>query len=63
MPDVSLHKEHIAVGDQVVTPPNFLVRVDSERHIRFAENSPFGTSGKKGRVKPRRNILQPVTNK
>lgn len=46
---------HIAVGDQVVTQPNFLVRVDSERHIRFADNSPFGTSGKKGRVAKKRH--------
>lgn len=34
--------------------PSFMVRVDSQKHIDFALNSPFG-GGRAGRVK-RRNI-------
>lgn len=34
--------------------PSFMVRVDSQKHIDFALNSPFG-GGRPGRVK-RRNI-------
>ena len=38
------------VGKQIVNVPSFLVRVDSQKHIDFALNSPFG-GGRPGRVK------------
>jgi hypothetical protein len=37
-----------------VNVPSFMVRVDSQKHIDFALNSPFG-GGREGRVK-RRNM-------
>lgn len=43
-----------SVGKQIVNVPSFMVRVDSQKHIDFALNSPFG-GGRPGRVK-RRNI-------
>jgi small subunit ribosomal protein S9e len=42
------------VGKQIVNVPSFMVRVDSQKHIDFALNSPFG-GGRPGRVK-RRNL-------
>ena len=42
------------VGKQIVNVPSFLVRVDSQKHIDFALNSPFG-GGRPGRNK-RRNL-------
>eukprot|EP00331_Platyophrya_macrostoma_P020891 CAMPEP_0176475900 /NCGR_PEP_ID=MMETSP0127-20121128/43856_1 /TAXON_ID=938130 /ORGANISM="Platyophrya macrostoma, Strain WH" /LENGTH=115 /DNA_ID=CAMNT_0017871533 /DNA_START=1 /DNA_END=344 /DNA_ORIENTATION=+ len=41
---------HIAVAKQIVTIPSFIVRTASERHIGFADASPFG-AGRLGRVK------------
>ena len=38
------------VGKQIVNVPSFMVRVDSQKHIDFALNSPFG-GGRPGRVK------------
>ena len=38
------------VGKQIVNVPSFIVRVDSQKHIDFALNSPFG-GGRPGRVK------------
>lgn len=43
-----------SVGKQIVNVPSFLVRVDSQKHIDFALNSPFG-GGRPGRVK-RKNM-------
>eukprot|EP01004_Peranema_trichophorum_P009116 NODE_7861_length_734_cov_148.355155_g7246_i0.p1 GENE.NODE_7861_length_734_cov_148.355155_g7246_i0~~NODE_7861_length_734_cov_148.355155_g7246_i0.p1 ORF type:complete len:196 (+),score=40.66 NODE_7861_length_734_cov_148.355155_g7246_i0:77-664(+) len=43
-------QKHIRVGKQIVNVPSFVVRVDSEKHIDFSPNSPFG-SQKPGRVK------------
>jgi small subunit ribosomal protein S9e len=40
-----------------VTAPSFLVRVDSQKHIDFALNSPFG-GGRPGRVKRRANAAK-----
>ena len=40
------------VGKQIVNVPSFTVRVDSQKHIDFALNSPFG-GGRPGRVKRR----------
>ncbi|RAL37637.1 unnamed protein product [Cuscuta campestris] len=51
---VLIRQKHIRVGRQVVNVPSFLVRVDSQKHIDFSLNSPFG-GGRPGRVK-RRNL-------
>lgn len=53
--DMSVHFfEHHSgccrVGKQIVNVPSFIVRVDSQKHIDFALNSPFG-GGRPGRVK------------
>lgn len=42
-----------SVGRQIVNVPSFLVRVDSEKHIDFALQSPFG-GARSGRVKRKR---------
>ncbi|KAG5489997.1 hypothetical protein JKF63_06435 [Porcisia hertigi] len=47
---VLIQQRHIAVAKQIVTIPSFIVRVSSERHIAFADASPFG-NGRPGRVK------------
>ena len=39
---VLIKQRHIRVGQQVVNAPSFMVHVDSEKHIQFAENSPYG---------------------
>ncbi|CAG9460797.1 unnamed protein product [Pedinophyceae sp. YPF-701] len=49
---VLIKQGHIRVGKQIVNVPSFMVRVESERHIDFALNSPFG-GGRPGRVKRR----------
>ena len=46
---VLIRQRHIRVGKQVVNVPSFMVRVDSEKHIDFAVDSPFG-QGRKGRL-------------
>lgn len=51
---VLIRQRHIRVGKQIVNVPSFMVRVDSQKHIDFALNSPFG-GGREGRVK-RRNM-------
>ncbi|DBA66329.1 hypothetical protein WJX79_007840 [Trebouxia sp. C0005] len=47
---VLIRQRHIRVGKQIVNVPSFIVRVDSQKHIDFALNSPFG-GGRPGRVK------------
>eukprot|EP00891_Asterochloris_glomerata_P007342 jgi/Astpho2/7342/e_gw1.00114.158.1_t len=47
---VLIKQRHIRVGKQIVNVPSFIVRVDSQKHIDFALNSPFG-GGRPGRVK------------
>merc|ERR1712023_448742 len=47
---VLIRQRHIRVGRQIVTVPSFMVRVESQPHIEFALNSPFG-GGRAGRVK------------
>ena len=37
-----IQQRHIRVGKQVVNSPSFMVHVDSEKHVQFAENSPYG---------------------
>ena len=49
---VLIKQRHIRVGKQIVNVPSFLVRLDSQKHIDFALNSPYG-GGRPGRVKRR----------
>jgi len=49
---VLITQRHIAIGNTLVTVPSFLVRTESEKHVRFAPTSPFGGS-RPGRVKRR----------
>jgi small subunit ribosomal protein S9e len=51
---VLIRQRHIRVGSQLVNSPSFMVHVDSEKHIQFAENSPYG-GGRPGRVARRNN--------
>lgn len=58
-----------SVGKQIVDIPSFVVRLDSQKHIDFALNSPFGNQhrgspwlmslggGRVGRVKRKRERL------
>ena len=48
---VLIKQRHIRVGKQITNASSFMVRVDSEKHIDFALNSPFGAEGKPGRKK------------
>lgn len=57
---VLIKQRHIRVGKQLVNVPSFMVRVDSQKHIDFSLNSPFG-GGRPGRVK-RRAIERRKTN-
>lgn len=47
---VLIRQRHIRVGKQIVNVPSFVVRLDSQKHIEFALNSPYG-GGRSGRVK------------
>merc|ERR1711900_86767 len=49
---VLIRQRHIRGGRQIVTVPSFMVRVESQPHIEFSLNSPFG-GGRAGRVKRR----------
>lgn len=49
---VLITQRHIAVGKQIVNVPSFVVRLDSQKHIDFAQTSPYG-GGRPGRVKRR----------
>merc|ERR1711907_26377 len=51
---VLIRQRPIRVGRQIVNVPSFMVRVESQPHIEFSLNSPFG-GGRAGRVK-RRNL-------
>jgi small subunit ribosomal protein S9e len=51
---VLIRQRHIRVGGQVVNTPNFIVRLDSEKHIDLARGSSLA-GGKPGRTKRRRN--------
>lgn len=57
---VLITQRHIAVGKQVVNVPDFLVRLESAKHIDFAPNSPFG-GGRPGSV-ARRNARNRAEN-
>jgi len=47
---VLIRQRHIRVRSQIVNVPSFVVRVDSQKHIDFALNSPLG-GGRPGRLK------------
>merc|ERR1711993_95855 len=47
---VLIKQRHIRVRKQLVNVPSFIVRLDSQKHIDFSTNSPFG-GGRAGRVK------------
>lgn len=49
---VLICQRHIRVRKQVVNIPSFVVRLDSQKHIEFSLQSPFG-GGRAGRVKRR----------
>ena len=49
---VLIRQRHIRVRKQVVNIPSFVVRLDSQKHIEFSLQSPFG-GGRPGRVKRR----------
>merc|ERR1711931_285861 len=51
---ILIRQRHIRVRRQVVNVPSFVVRLDSQKHIDFAINSPYG-GGRAGRVK-RKNM-------
>ncbi|KAK2571784.1 40S ribosomal protein S9 [Acropora cervicornis] len=51
---VLIRQRHIRVRKQLVNVPSFIVRLDSQKHIDFALNSPYG-GGRPGRVK-RKNL-------
>uniref|UniRef100_A0A6G1SM18 Small ribosomal subunit protein uS4 n=1 Tax=Aceria tosichella TaxID=561515 RepID=A0A6G1SM18_9ACAR len=51
---VLIRQKHIRVRRQIVDVPSFIVRLDSQKHIDFSLQSPFG-GGRPGRVK-RRNM-------
>ncbi|WVQ79298.1 40S ribosomal protein S9 [Cryptococcus sp. DSM 104549] len=50
---VLIRQRHIRVGKQIVNVPSFVVRLDSQKHVDFALNSPYG-GGRPGRVKRKR---------
>jgi small subunit ribosomal protein S9e len=50
---VLIRQRHIRVGKQLVNVPSFVVRIDSEKHIDLAVNSPYG-QGRPGRVARKR---------
>merc|ERR1711904_533070 len=54
---VLIRQRHIRVGKQVVNVPSFMVRIDSEKHLDFSLNSPFG-GGRPGRVKRKNSALK-----
>merc|ERR1712079_507615 len=51
---VLIRQRHIRVRKQVVNVPSYVVRLDSQKHIDFSLNSPYG-GGRPGRVK-RKNM-------
>merc|ERR1712072_85561 len=51
---VLIRQRHIRVGRQIVNVPSYMVRTESQAHIEFSLNSPFG-GGRPGRVK-RKNV-------
>ena len=50
---VLIRQRHIRVGKQIVNVPSFVVRLDSQKHVDYALNSPYG-GGRPGRTKRKR---------
>ncbi|KAJ9107182.1 hypothetical protein QFC19_002842 [Naganishia cerealis] len=50
---VLIRQRHIRVGKQMVNVPSFVVRLDSQKHLDYALNSPLA-GGRPGRVKRKR---------
>ncbi|EPS34246.1 hypothetical protein PDE_09210 [Penicillium oxalicum 114-2] len=46
---VLIRQRHVRVGKQLVNVPSFMVQLDSQKHIDFTLNSPYG-GGRPGRV-------------
>jgi small subunit ribosomal protein S9e len=49
---VLIRHRHVRVRKQLVNIPSYIVRLDSQKHIDFSLNSPFG-GGRPGRNKRR----------
>ena len=50
-----IHQRHIAVGDQLVNIPSFMVRADSGRHVQFHVTSTLApNTDRLGRIKRRK---------
>jgi len=47
---VTVRQRHVRVRNQLVDVPSYMVRVDSQKHLDFAQNSPYG-GGRPGRYK------------
>jgi len=50
---VIIRQRHIRVGKQICDIPSFCVRLESDKHIEFAQTSPLG-EGRPGRVARKR---------
>lgn len=50
-----IYQKHIAVGNQTVSVPSFVVRVESEKQIGLSVNSPLVEGNKGGRVKRKKS--------
>ncbi|KAM3130994.1 ribosomal 40S subunit protein S9B [Paramecium bursaria] len=57
---VLIRQRHIRVGKRLVNSPSFLVRIDSEKNVDFANTSPLG-GGRPGRRK--RKMAKSKANK
>lgn len=56
---VLIKQRHIRVGKRIVNVPSFLVRVESQKHVDFALDSPYG-GGRPGRVRRKRTKAKPA---
>jgi len=54
---VIVRQRHIRVRNQLVDVPSFLVRGDSQKHLDYALNSPWG-GGRPGRYQRRKDRLR-----
>jgi small subunit ribosomal protein S9e len=51
---VLIKQRHIRVERQIVNVPSFMVRLESQKHIDFALNSPLVSGNAPGRVKKKK---------
>jgi len=54
---VTVRQRHVRVRNQLVDVPSYMVRVDSQKHLDFAQNSPYG-GGRPGRYKRKKDRLK-----